>query len=85
MQKMSAMTADNDQKISDMEIMIAHQDRQIQELNDIVAKQWEEIDALKIYMRATKSKLEVLENNLSDEEKGMSVSDIAEQNKPPHY
>ena len=58
-----------------------------EELNDLVAKQWEEIDALKIYVRATKSKLDELENNMGEagDEKGMSVSDVTEQNKPPHY
>ena len=81
------MTAEQDQKISDMEMMIAHQDKQIQELNDIVTKQWNEIDAIKTYMRATKSKLEELEHSLGEnsEKKGMSVSDIAASEKPPHY
>lgn len=81
------MTAETDQKINNMEIMLAHQDRQIQELNDLVAKQWEEIDALKIYVRATKSKLDELENNIGEagDDNGLSVSDVAEKNKPPHY
>jgi SlyX protein len=70
--------------ISDLETLIAHQDQQIQELNDVVTKQWAEIDVLKKYMLMTKSKIQELEDNLGPKE-GMSLSDEAAANKPPHY
>lgn len=70
--------------IDDLETLITHQDKQIQELNDVVTKQWSEIDALKKYMLMTKSKIQELEDNMGPKE-GMSISDEAEANKPPHY
>lgn len=76
-----------DQEIQELQTLTAHQDKQIQELNEIVTRQWAEIDALKKYMQITKSKLQELEHNMSEmgKDEGMSVSDEAAANKPPHY
>lgn len=76
-----------DKDIDTLQTMVAHQDKQIQELNEVVTKQWAEIDALKKYMQLTKSKIQELEHNMSElgQGEGMSVSDEAAANKPPHY
>ena len=72
---------------NDIEALIAHQDKQIQELSEIVTRQWEEIDALKKYMQLTKFKIQELENNIGElgQGEGVSVSDAAAAEKPPHY
>lgn len=74
-------------EISKIEMMLAHQDKQIQELNDVVISQGKEIDALKKYVQAQKSKLQELENNLSERgsSEPMSATEEAALNKPPHY
>lgn len=81
------MTTEIDQKLADLQALSAYQDNQIQELNEVVTKQWGEIDALKKYMQMTKSKLEELENTMSDRGQDDSLSSIDEAaaNKPPHY
>lgn len=81
------MTGNTDEKLAEMQELLAHQDKQIQELNDVVTRQWDEIDALKKYMQLTKSKIQELEHNMSEigQGEGMSVSDEAGANKPPHY
>lgn len=73
--------------MNDIEALIAHQDQQIQELNEVVTRQWEEIDALKKYMKLTKDKMQELESNMGDlgQSEGMSISDMAAADKPPHY
>lgn len=73
--------------IDDIEALIAHQDKQIQELNEVVTRQWEEIDALKKYMKLTKNKMQELESNIGElsQNDGMSISDMAAMDKPPHY
>ena len=81
------MTEENDPKLAELQTLLAHQDKQIQELNEVVTKQWAEIDALKKYMQLTKSKIQELEHNMSelDRSEGLSVTDEAAANKPPHY
>tara|TARA_B100000949_G_C14097601_1_gene372726 strand:- start:329 stop:568 length:240 start_codon:yes stop_codon:yes gene_type:complete len=73
--------------INDLEVLITHQEKQINELNDVVITQGREIEALKKYVQLTKSKIQELENNISElgNSEHMSVSDEAAANKPPHY
>lgn len=71
-------------KLNALEEMIAHQDCQIQDLNDVVTKQWNEIDALKTKLERLGSKMEEIEVASKDGE-GMSVTEEASLNKPPHY
>lgn len=75
------------EEIQELQTLIAHQDQQIAELNEIVTKQWAEIDGLKKYMQLTKTKIQELENNIGElgSQDGISVSDEAAANKPPHY
>ncbi len=72
---------------SKLETMMAHQDKQIQELNDVVIVQGKEIDALKKYVQAQKSKLQELENNIGElgNSEPLSATEEAALNKPPHY
>ena len=86
-QKNQKVKTNNMSDNTDLESLIAHQDKQIQELNEVVTRQWEEIDALKKYMQMTKSKIQELEENIGElgQQDGMSVSDAAAADKPPHY
>lgn len=70
-----------------IEETLAHQEQQISELSEIVTRQWEEIELLKKQLARFKDKIEGLEDeiNAGSGEKGMSVTEIAARNKPPHY
>lgn len=70
-------------KINRIEEMLAHQEQQIGDLSEMVNTQWKEIEALKSRLEQANSKLSYLENKGSGE--GQSISDIAAQEKPPHY
>ena len=71
----------------DIQMMLAHQEKQIQELNDVLITQGQEIDALKKYLKSQKSKIEQLENNLSElgNNEPMNATEEAALNRPPHY
>lgn len=77
------MTSD---EITQMQEILAHQDKQIQELNEMVARQWDEIDILKKRHIRLQDKIAELEEARSDNpESGLSATEIAALNKPPHY
>lgn len=76
----------NQHKMNALEETIAHQDKQIQDLNDVVTKQWNEIDTLKkqlIRLGAKMDEVEAIAKENSGE--GLTVSEEAALNKPPHY
>lgn len=74
----------SDQKLDHIEEILTHQEKQISDLNDMVTSQWSEIDLLKKQLEKTRAKLDVLEETSGGSE-GLSVTDEAALNKPPHY
>ncbi len=75
----------SEEKINALEEIVAHQEQQISDLNDIVTKQWNEIDALKKKIVRLGDKVEEIGEATKDSEDGLSVSEEAALNKPPHY
>lgn len=76
----------NDEKINKIEELIAHQEQQIHDLSDMVVKQGDEIHILKRHIGKLEGKIDLLEEDSnSGDDKGLSVTEIAEMNKPPHY
>ena len=68
-----------------IEEALAHQEQQIQDLNDVVTKQWAEIDRLNKTLGRLKDKVEEIEVTKNEDGEGLSVSEEAALNKPPHY
>lgn len=68
-----------------LEEMLAHQEQKIQDLSDMVTRQWAEIDRLKAHLIKMQDKITFLEENPGADNTGLSTSDIAKLNKPPHY
>lgn len=74
------------EKLNAIEEVLAHQESQIQDLSDMVVKQGDEIEALKRHIGKLKDKIDILEETSGGGEgEGLSVTEIAEMNKPPHY
>ena len=73
-------------KLNHIEELLSYQAKEIQELNDVIVQQGDQINLLTDQVKQIKDKLNVIEEGgqLSDED-GLSVSEIAELNKPPHY
>lgn len=74
-----------DKKLENIEEALAHQEIQIRDLSDMVTSQWDQIDILKARLAKMQGKVEELEENVPDSDKGMSVADQAARDKPPHY
>ena len=74
-----------EQNIHHIEETLAHQEQRIQDLSTMVTRQWAEIDRLKAQLAMMQDKVAGLAERVPSEEKGLSVSEIAALNKPPHW
>ncbi|MCB9991158.1 MAG: SlyX family protein [Rhodospirillales bacterium] len=72
------------EKIEQLEIALAHQDRQIQDMSDMLGAQWKEIERLKRHLTKTEEKLQDYIDS-AGEDAGLSPTEIAARDKPPHY
>ena len=74
-------------RITKIEMTLAHQEQQIQDLSDMIAVQAKEIDRLKARLAHTQNKLLDIEHSsgTGGERAGLSVSEQAALDKPPHY
>lgn len=72
-------------KTHHLEELIAHQEQRIQDLSDMVAQQWDSIDLLKKQILRLHDKMTAMAENAGSEEDGLSVTEVAALNKPPHY
>lgn len=68
-----------------IEETLAYQEQQLQDLNEVVTRQWVEIDRLNKMLSRLKDKVEEIETGKGDDGEGLSVSEEAALNKPPHY
>lgn len=75
----------NNETLIKIETTLAHHDQQIQELNDVIHQQWKEIEMLKSKLVHVLAKMKEVEANASSASEGLSVTDLAAQEKPPHY
>ena len=77
----------SNEKLNNIESTVAHQEQQILDLSEMVAKQWDEINILKTRLARVQDKLNVVEDtaNSAGSGDGMSVSEMAASQKPPHY
>lgn len=76
----------NDETLADLQVMLSHHERQIQELSDIVTVQAKDIDRLKKRLDLAHEKLAEVEMASSEGRKeGLSVTEQALRDKPPHY
>jgi SlyX protein len=83
---MSTMDIAGD-RLNAVEILLAHQEKRIEDLNEMVTRQWSEIDRLKSQISAAQERLLSIESSSKDakSETGLSATEIAALNKPPHY
>lgn len=70
--------------ITRFETLLAHHEKQIAELSDVVFAQGRDIDILKRRLELTQDKISRLETALDGRE-GLSVTEQAALDKPPHY
>ena len=73
-----------DEKLEQIEITLAHQDRQIQDMSDMIIAQGKEIDRLKQHIVKTEAKLQDYIDS-ANEDSGLTPTEIAARDKPPHY
>lgn len=68
---------------------LAYQEQQITDLSEVVIVQGKEIQDLKFYIKKLEHKIEVIEEDISEDtgsgKEGLSVSEQAARDKPPHY
>ena len=78
-----------DDNITSIQEALAYQEQQISDLSEIVITQGKEIEDLKFYIKKLEHKIEVLEEDITEEaedgKSGLSVSEQAARDKPPHY
>lgn len=74
-----------DKAVIQIQETLAFQDQQLQDLNDVVIQQGKMIDALKRHITKLEDKIEVLEDDIETDGETKTISDIAKDNKPPHY
>lgn len=84
------MTDKKDEHFIRLETMLTHQEQQINDLNEVVRAQWQEIERLKARLDRTQNKLLALQEDVEvaaskDGDKGMTVTEMAAAEKPPHY
>ena len=78
------MNTETEQRIEET---LTYQDKQIQDLSDMILAQGKDITALKKHIRTLEDNIRELEEDRDGQEgdEGLSVSDIAARDKPPHY
>lgn len=76
-------------RITAMEEKLAHLEKMCEELSDLANEQGTMIGYLKAKLNVAHSKLEALEQDVhsqsGENDQGLSVSEIAARDKPPHY
>lgn len=76
----------NNEKQTQLEETLAYHEQQIHDLSEMVTRAWNEIDLLNKRLSKMQSKIEDLESAGDTEGgDGLSVSEIAARDKPPHY
>lgn len=80
-------TGMNNKDTDHIEETLAHQEQQINDLSEMIIAQGKDIEALKLYIRDLKSKIEMLEDDAGEttDQKPLSVTEQAARDKPPHY
>ena len=71
----------SDDRLNDIETRLAYLDMQFDEMNGVILEQATMIRHLK----AKISRLEVQNEDEGSEDRGLSASEIAARDKPPHY
>lgn len=75
----------SEERLNKIEATIAHQEQQISDLSEMITQQWKEIDTLKLRLKKAQERLGEMTPSLENEREGLSVSEIAALDKPPHY
>lgn len=74
----------DENRINAIEMAVAHQDQQIAELTEVINRQWQEIERLKKLLLKAEERISEIASE-GDPHAGLSVSEIAAMEKPPHY
>lgn len=75
----------SEQRLIALEIKLMEQEQDLEALNDALQQQWKEIDQLKAQLRQAHNKINRLEEISNNDQQGMSITEEARQNIPPHY
>ena len=79
---------DLEKRLEALEQLAAHQEKTIDDLNEVVTQQGDELALLKARLTRTQDKLksvEELAQTAGQSDAALSISDLAAQEKPPHY
>ncbi|MAQ71448.1 MAG: hypothetical protein CL565_04560 [Alphaproteobacteria bacterium] len=81
------MNDKSEKRIEALEHKLSYQERQIEELSELATQQWKEIEALKRRLQKTHEEIEnyIEEARETAGEKGLTPTEQAARDKPPHY
>lgn len=74
----------DEHRLDTIEMALAHQDQQIADLTDVINRQWQEIEHLKKLLLKAEERISEIASE-ADPHAGLSVTEIAAMEKPPHY
>lgn len=74
-----------DDRLIKIETTLMHQDQQILELEEAVETQRREIESLRKYLERLLLRVDEVAAGAGEDGKGLSVSEQALRDKPPHY
>ena len=77
----------DDERLMGLEETVMHHERKIEDLSEVITRQWEMIDRMAAQIKAMQSHVVRLESGGRDakSEEGLSPTEIAALNRPPHY
>lgn len=74
----------SDERITTLEMKLSHLETQFEDLNGVVLEQVEMIKYLRLKLEQTESKVASIGAG-GEDNTGLSPTEIAERDKPPHY
>ena len=75
----------SDERFNKIEMLLAHHEKQLLDLHEVMTRQWAEIDGLKLRLKRTTEQLQQVDGGTDKSREGLSVSELAALDKPPHY
>lgn len=74
-----------DDRLDKIETLLAHHERQLLDLHEVMTRQWGEIDRLNLLLMRAADQIRLMGGDDDKSREGLSVSELAALDKPPHY